>query len=491
MRFKLGQVVLRAAVILVVTIGCGASSSKEIQAAPGGEESNLGAGRAEAVPWFGDLDEMLDRGSIRVLVAPSRTNFFFDKKDLRGFDVEWMVAFEKQLNEGRKRSKRIRVVWVPRSFGSLLPELKAGHGDLAIGGLTVLPSREQGIVFSDPYMTGVDEVVVHHRGVAGFESIDDLAGRLITLRTHSSYEVHLREIGRTFESRGLEPPVIRTIGTRLATEDILEMVNAGIVKLTVADRHLAQAWAQVMPNLVVRPDIVISAGGELAVAVRSDSPRVLDSLNRFVRANKKGTHLGNILFTRYFDQKRWLNDPSADLGKATLDLVELFEKYGAQYDFDWLDLMAQAFRESRLDQSKTSRAGAIGIMQIRPSTAADPNVGIHSIEVLENNIHAGVKYLAFLRDRYFSGPEILENSRLNFCLAAYNAGPRRIVGARKTAANQGLDPDQWIDNVELVVAQTVGREPVNYVRDIRVYRVAFGMHEENVMRDLDRESLKE
>ena len=440
--------------------------------------------------WTGDLDGILDRRFVRVLVAPSRTNFFFDRKDLRGFDVEWMAAFEKQLNAGRKRSERVKVIWVPKPFGAMLPALKAGLGDIAIGGMTVLPSRELGVVFSDPYMTGVDEVIVHHRRVEGIKSLDDLEGRTITLRTHSSYEVHLREVGVGFSKRGLKPPSVRTIGTRLATEDILEMVNAGIVDLTVADRHLAESWAQVMPNLVVRTDLEISAGGALAVAVRIGNPQLLESLNRFIRSNKKGTLLGNMLFTRYFNKSQWLRDPSADVKDATLEEIVLLRKYATLYDFDWLDLTAQAYRESKLDHGKRSRAGAIGIMQIKASTAADPNVGIKNIEILENNIHAGVKYLAFVRDRYFSDSGISATNRLNFSLAAYNAGPRRIVGARQTAADQGLDPNQWFDNVELVVAQTVGREPVDYVRDIRAYVIALGLYEENLMRDLDRESVK-
>ncbi len=488
MRRQKRNALSRVVTLLAVTLGCGFMLAIGGSAAWGQEDAI--ANPKVRAPWTGDLDGMLDRGFVRVLVAPSRTNFFFDRKDLKGFDVEWMNAFEKQLNAGRKRAERVRVVWVPKPFGALLPALKAGLGDIAIGGMTVLPSREQGIVFSDPYMTGVDEVIVHQRGVEGLKGLDDLAGRSITLRTHSSYEVHLKEIGEAFQVRGLKPPVIRTIGTRLATEDILEMVNAGIVDLTVADSHLAGSWAQVMPDLVVRPDLTISTGGELAVAVRIGNPQLLESLNRFIRTHKKGTLLGNMLFTRYFNKSQWLRDPSGDVQGATRHVIELFQKYAPRYDFNWLDLTAQAFRESRLDQGKRSRAGAIGIMQIKPSTAADPNVGIKNIETLENNIHAGVKYLAFVRDRYFSDSGISASSRLNFALAAYNAGPRRIVGARQKAAERGLDPNQWFDNVELVVAQTVGREPVDYVRDIRAYGIALGLYEENLKRDLDRESLK-
>ena len=86
--------------------------------------------------------------------------------------------------------------------------------------------------------------------------------------------------------------------------------------------------------------------------------------------------------------------------------AHLFQKYAAQYDFDWLMVVAQAYQESRFDQNKRSRAGAVGVMQLLPSTAEDPIIGIPDIATLENNIHAGVKYLHWLRETYFSDDSI-------------------------------------------------------------------------------------
>jgi membrane-bound lytic murein transglycosylase MltF len=136
-------------------------------------------------------------------------------------------------------------------------------------------------------------------------------------------------------------------------------------------------------------------------------------------------------------------------------------------------LTALAYQESGLDQSVRSRAGAVGIMQILPSTAADPNVGIADIHLLENNIHAGTRYLAFLRDRYFSGGELDQLNQWLFTLAAYNAGPGRVAQLRREATGLGLDPDEWFDNVELAAARRVGRETVQYVADIYKYYVAY------------------
>ncbi len=64
-------------------------------------------------------------------------------------------------------------------------------------------------------------------------------------------------------------------------------------------------------------------------------------------------------------------------------------------------------------------------MQILPSTAADKNVNIKNVKQLENNIHAATKYLAFLRERYFSDQKITPENQLAFTWAAYSAGPAR------------------------------------------------------------------
>jgi membrane-bound lytic murein transglycosylase MltF len=154
-------------------------------------------------------------------------------------------------------------------------------------------------------------------------------------------------------------------------------------------------------------------------------------------------------------------------------LAGLFRTYGEQYDFDWLMLASFAFQESGFDQSARSHVGAVGVMQIMPSTAADKAVGIADIDVLENNVHAGTKYLARLRDHYFSDESMLETERMLFTMAGYNAGPNRINRLRRVAAARGLDPDIWFNNVELVVAAKVGGEPVDYVGNIYRYYIAY------------------
>jgi membrane-bound lytic murein transglycosylase MltF len=136
-------------------------------------------------------------------------------------------------------------------------------------------------------------------------------------------------------------------------------------------------------------------------------------------------------------------------------------------------LVAQAYQESRLEQDTRSSAGAVGVMQLLPSTAADKSVGIPDIEDLENNIHAGAKYMRWLRDTYFDDPNMSREEQMLFSFAAYNAGPGRVRRLRKEAAEMGLDPDVWFDNVEVVAARRIGRETVQYVSNIYKYWLAY------------------
>jgi membrane-bound lytic murein transglycosylase MltF len=299
----------------------------------------------------------------------------------------------------------------------------------------------------------------------------------------SSYHQHLQALNLEFGKTGLAPVEVVEADPNLATEDLLQLVDAGLLDLTVADSHIAALWAPRLPHLVVRPDLAIHQGGQIAWAVRPDNPKLRARLDDFVRANRKGTLLGNILLKRYYGAS--IADPIA---KGELDrlagLRRLFEHYASSYGFDWLAIAAQAYQESGLDHAKRSPAGAVGIMQIRPATAADPNVGIADVTSLENNIHAGVKYSAFLRERYFSDPDLRPEDRLGFTLAAYNAGPRRIGQARDRAKAMGLDPNRWFQNVEYAALDLIGRETVRYVANIHKYYVAYRLTFETQRRRL-------
>ncbi len=431
--------------------------------------------RDRRVAFTGDLPGMMKRTVVRVGTTYSRTNFFFVKGHKHGFEYSLLRDYQKELNRRRKRgSLPVSMIFFPLPHDRLIPALLKGKVDLVAAGLTITPQRMKLVDFTEPYLTGVDEVLVTSNEAQVPAGLEGLAGKKIYVRKSSSYYTSLQALNRRLRKKGLAPVKIIPADPTLATEDILEMVNAGIVDYTIADSHLARLWAQMLPAIKVHYKLKVRTGGKLAWMVRKNNPKLKASLNRFIRRHRRGTLKGNIYFNRYFKKTRWVKNPISPQAKARLNKYRrLFKKYGQRYRVDWMLLAAQAFRESGLNPKARSHAGAIGIMQLRPSLGKDPRIAIKNLQQTENNIHAGAKYLALLRDQYYSSPKITPTDQLRFALAAYNAGPARMARIRRLASRMKLDPNRWFKNVEVAALKVVGRETVRYVRDINIIYVAY------------------
>jgi membrane-bound lytic murein transglycosylase MltF len=426
-------------------------------------------------PMTDDLDAMRRLGRVRVLVSFSRTNFFVSQGRPRGFDCDLMTEYQRALlTQLKMRRGDMSVVFVPVPFGQLIPALLEGRGDIAAGGLTVTAEREKLVAFSDPYLSDVDEIVVASKGLRDLKSLDDLAGRTVRVVRGSSYVDHLKRLSDDLQFRGRAAVDIVQADPSFEAEDLLEMVHAGAADLTVVDRPIADAWAQVLPGLDPRLNLKVNSGGKLALAVRPNNPQLLASVNAFVLRHRRGTTLGNVLFRRYFANTRWLTNPMSEQQRRRRDELEaLFRKYGKQYHFDWLLLAAQAYQESAFDPAARSDAGAVGIMQVRPATAAELGVEPGRLVDPDSNIRAGAMYLAKLRDTYFSDPALDPAARSDFTFAAYNAGAANVRKWRDLAAERGADPDRWRGNVERVSLEIVGEQTYRYVRNINKYYVIY------------------
>jgi len=422
-----------------------------------------------------DLDALLERKYIRVLTTYNRTNFFLAKGKLRGFEYALLRQYQKALNKGvTRRELQVVFEFIPVTRDRLIPDLVDGYGDIAAAGLTVTPERRKQIDFTKPYLTDIDEVLVTHKSIAPIQDVTALSGHSLFVRLSSSYYESLLDLNRQLGAQGLRPVKIVPADENLETEDILELVNSGAIARTVCDSHIAAAWAEILTDIRLAGDVTFRRGGDIAWAVRKTSPALKASLNRFAKTHRKGTRLGNIFFKRYYENTTWIKNPLAgDTGKRLAAYAPLFKKYAARYGFDWHLISAVAFQESGFDQRKVSPQGAVGIMQIRPETAADPRVGIPDINRVENNIQAGVKYLSFLRNHYYSDATILPRDRVRFSLAAYNAGPVKMRRARTKAAKMHLDPNRWFRNVEMAMLKIVGQETVRYVSNINKYYVIY------------------
>ena len=358
---------------------------------------------AERGTYRGDLDVMLRKGAVRVLTAYSKTEFFVDKGETGGVTYEYMRAFEASL-QGRQGPGRPRptVYFVPVSRDRLIPALLAGEGDLVAANLTVTPERERQVDFSEPYLGNVREVVVTGPASPELATLGDLAGEEVWVRRSSSYWGSLETLGRRLAAEGRPPPRLVEADEHLEDEDLLDMLNAGLIPLVVVDDHKARLWARVLPRIAVHEDLAVREEGRIAFAIRKRSPRLKAALDAFVGRNGKGTTFGNVVLGRYLADADLVKDASSEAERRKFEqVIEPFRRFGERYGFDPLMLAAQGYQELRLDNSLRSRAGAVGIMQVLPATAGDPNVAIADVEVLENNIHAAAKYMRFVTDTYF------------------------------------------------------------------------------------------
>jgi len=422
--------------------------------------------------WTGDLSEMIKLGRpVRVLVSYNQTNFFLSKGIMRGLEVDLMNAYKRYLTRSNPGEK-IRMVFLAVPFDQLIPALLDGRGDIVAAGLTVTEDRRKRVVFSSPYRKDIKEIIVGGHRSQMLLGLDDLAGKKVHVMAGSSYVEHLRSVSRSLKARGLAPVNVVEADPNLVTEDLLEMAARGLIEYAVAENQLAEVWKKSMLGLRLFNDVVIHTGGELAWAMRPGSKEFRESLDDFVRTVRQGTLKGNMFYKRYFVNEDHVLNFKNPLEQGRLQpMAKLFQKYADMYGFDWLKVAALAFQESRFNQELKSNKGAVGVMQIKPSTASDPKVDIKNVEKLENNIHAGVKYLRFLCANYFK--DVHPEHRVDFALAAYNSGPARVRSLRKKASEMGLNPDLWFGNVEWAAYNVIGHETPDYVAHVQMYYAAY------------------
>lgn len=422
---------------------------------------------ADLPPRSGDLEVLLERREVRVLVPYSRTLYFNDKGAQRGLTADTLRDFEVFLNRkyGQK-GRPVTVVAVPTTREKLLTGLAEGRADIAAGNITMTAERGRIVDFSAPIALDVAEIVVTGPRSPKLKSIQDLAGREIHVRRSSSYWASV-------EAAKARPVAVPEA---LEDEDLMDMVAAGLLPLTVVDEWKANAWAAMNKRLRPRPELALTAGESIAWALRENTPKLRAAVNEFIATHPGSREKRYKAYPQYLSR---LQNATAEADWKRFEAtVALFRKYAPRYKLDYLMTAALGYQESRLDQGARSAAGAVGIMQLLPDTGASMKVG--DITQAEPNVHAGIKYLRQLHDRYITGENLDDQNRTLLALASYNAGPSRVAALRVEAPKLGLDPDVWFNNVELVAAQRIGQEPVIYVRNVYKYYVAYKLQLETL-----------
>ncbi|WED83109.1 lytic transglycosylase F [Aeromonas media] len=443
------------------------------------ERSALAFDSAElAKPMLGDFDAMLERRTIRVLTTYNKTGYFIHKGVQRGVTYDAFIQVEKRLNEQLRKDKAIKrhlkvhIVFIPVAREALLASLIEGKGDIAAANLTITDKRkQQGVEFTDPLLENVRELLISGPHSPKVESAADLGGKTIFVRPSSSYFESLMAYNQARKEAG-EPLIdIQPASEVLEDEDLVEMVNAGLLPFIVMDEHKARFWQKIFPKITIHETPVFREGGVIAWAVRKESPKLLAMLNQQIKAIR-GKATGEEILARYLKQNKFVKSADAAAErKKFLQVVELFREYGDRYDVDWLLMAAQGYQESALNQKARSHVGAIGIMQIMPATGKGLKVG--DIRQLEPNIHGGAKYMRWMIDHYYADEPMTALDKALFSFASYNAGPARVARLRAETKKRGMDPNVWFHNVEYVAAEKIGPETVTYVGNIYKYYIAY------------------
>lgn len=433
-----------------------------------------------AEPYLGDLKTVLEKNYLRVLTSTNSFDYFIHKGRHGGYQYEMVKNFTQHLNE-KYRSKpgslAIRFELIPVWSEQMIPMLLAGKGDIIAARLTKTDQRASQVSFTIPYRT-VDEILVAHRDEPPLKDLKDLSGLRITVRRSSSYYESLLEVNKKLASQGLAPIQIETVDAELETEGLLALVATRTFRLTVADSVVASTAVELYPELRLVSTIKLREAGKLAWATHPRSEALRKELDEFLPRYREGSLLGNMAVKKYFEHAgQWRLRVGTGEGSRLSDYDELFKQYANQYGFKWRLMAALAYQESGFNQSAVNASGATGMFQIKPETAREPYIDIPDIageENTANNIHAGIKYLWWIKNRYFDDlEEMSESERIRMSLAAYNAGPRTLLRARRRASEMGLDPNRWFKHVEIALLSMHKTETVKYVSDINQHYISY------------------
>ena len=414
---------------------------------------------------FGDLDPIRERKVVRVLTRNNAAATYLHGGEQMGFEFELARRFARSIG------CRLRLV-IPPESANLIDWLVQGRGDLIAASMTITPERRKRVAFSTPYLT-VQQQVVARADEEGLRVPQDLAGRTVIVRGTSAYHDTLEELRRD----GI-PLTIEAAEEFVETEELIRGVAEGTYDLTVADSHILEIELTFRGG--VRGVFAIGAPAEIGWVMRLEDTAVREAVDAFFRTTGPGSRFFNVLRGKYFTDARQLSPRLQERPEVTGALSpfdDLFRRYGREFDIDWRLLAAQAYQESRFRPGARSRAGALGLMQVRPRTAR--GVGVTGdLRDPETGIRAGVLYMRKLADRYY--PDLPFAERLRFALGAYNAGPGHVRDGRQLAREKGSDENVWFGSVDRVLPLLSRREyarrarsgycrcqeAVNYVREI-------------------------
>lgn len=447
-----------------------------------------------------DLEDIRKEGVLRAIAIYNSTEYFLYKGEPMGFEYELLQELAYHLD------LELEMV-VAKNVNELFDLLNKGEGDIIASGLTITEPRKEIVSFTDyHYITHqalIQRKPENWRRLPSYaidkhlvSDVIELIGDTVHIPKESSYFERLQNLQQEI---GGSIYLDTSVG-EANTDDLIRQVVEGEIDYTVADYNIASINKTYYPILDIETPVSFSQ--RIAWAVRKNSPQLLNEINSWVVKMRK-KDLYYILYNKYFKNrksyKRRIQSEfySKNSGKIS-PYDSLFKQFADTLEWDWRLFSSLVYQESRFDPTATSWVGALGLMQMMPSTAGD--LGVTDPTNPYQSLSGGTRYLQHLSERFEEIPDTVQ--RTKFVLASYNCGLGHVLDAQRLAEKYGKNRNIWDKNVELYIRKMSsykyygdpvvrygfvrGEEPYRYVRDIFLrYR-----HYRSLLPEVERDTIQ-
>lgn len=440
-------------------------------------------GQNDLVSTKRSYSDMLARGEVRMAVPYDRTIYVDAKAQKLGAAPFMATYLGKFLTD--KYKKNIRVTIVPTMPGQLVKALDNGQADFSYGYVDEYASKLEAsryIVF--PHPRHEKHVLVSNLSDTPISTLIELSGDTVCLGRQTDTPI-FNELNRSLQKSGKKSIHVYKDQLVLDDEDLLQMLNDGLVPNVYVALWKANLWKPLLKNIRINEETATPGDTTEGVIVGSDNKALSEDILGFVASPYLDTALNNYRNGEFKFREHALKNPAASAEwQRYKSMKAFFERYAPENNIEPVYLAALGFQETMLNQSLVSPMGAIGVMQLLPATGASMRVG--DIHQVDSNIHAGAKYIGSLLHTMSINDKFTWLERGLFATAAYNAGPNNISKAREQAAKLGFDPNKWFLNVEMVAAKMFGLETFFYVRNVYRYYVTYDVREKKIQLDQER-----
>lgn len=423
------------------------------------------------------------KNELTVLTLYTGNSYFIYRGQPMGYDYELLQLFAGELGV------KLKMIGL-NSWSEIEQALIAGDGDMIGTGMTVTQNNGKALEFTEP-LRATRQVLIQRmpdnwQGMKEHEIENllirnpiDLRNQTVTVHANSAFSHRLENLSQEIG----EDIYVESFPDSIGIDDMIRLVSEGEIEYTIANEDEALLYQSLYPNIDVGTPIGFTQ--HIAWAVREDSPFLLNAVNEWLR-QMQSTYdpTYNVIYNKYFKnmsafRRRVNSDYFSMNGSRISAFDDLFKSHASRIGWDWRLLAAQAFEESQFNRHIESWMGAVGIMQLLPSTGE--RFGAKDLRNPSDNILAGTNFLKWL-ERYWEREIENPTERMKFILASYNAGQGHIQDARRLAAKYGYNPNEWDDNVAVFLLKKSnkkyyndpvvrfgycrGDEPYQYVKDI-------------------------